>query len=107
MPYRNQQDADPYAGDSTGVFIPYRNPKALMSYYLGLFSIFPIFGLVLAIMAFVTGRQGLALAREHPEARGKTHAYVGIGCGAFGLILNVFLVILFAGAAISALVTRH
>jgi len=33
------------AGDNTGGLIPYKNPKALIAYYLGIFSLFPLLGL--------------------------------------------------------------
>ena len=32
-------------GDATGGVIPYKNAPALVAYYLGLFSIFPVLGL--------------------------------------------------------------
>ena len=31
--------------DATGGLIPYKNPHALIAYYLGLFSLFPCLGL--------------------------------------------------------------
>ena len=40
-------------GDATGGIIPYKNGPALMAYYLGIFSLIPCLGLVLAIPAFV------------------------------------------------------
>ena len=69
--------------------IPYKNPPALTSYYLGLFSIFPVLGLFLGVGALVLGTKGMKIVRQHPEAKGKAHAGVGIGCGLIGLLLNL------------------
>ena len=74
------------AGDFIQLVVPYKNSRALLSYYLGLFSIFPILGLGLGIAAVILGIKGLRLAKQHPEARGKVHAWVGIITGlCFGL----------------------
>ena len=61
--------------------VPSHNPKALISYYLGIFSILPIIGLVMGIIAVVLGIQGLKQAKLNPNIRGKTHAWVGIITG--------------------------
>lgn len=92
----------PRASDPLGGLIP-RNNAALLSYYLGLFSIFPLLGLPMAIIALVQGPKGLKAARDQPTSGGRTHAAVGIGCGAVGLLLNLFLIGLFViGLAASA-----
>ena len=84
--------------DPISTLIPYKNSKALLSYYLGLFSIFPALGLPMGIVAVVFGRQGLIAAQENPEAKGKVHARIGIGCGLMGALFNAALItlILFA-----------
>ena len=46
-------------GDATGGIIPYKNPKALIAYYLGILSGLPLIGLPLGIAAFVLGIMGL------------------------------------------------
>jgi hypothetical protein len=74
-----------------GGLIP-RNSPALLSYYLGLFSIFPFLGLPMAIVALVQGPKGLRLAKEQPATGGKMHAGIGIGCGVIGLLFNLFIV---------------
>ena len=83
-------------GDSTGGVIPYKNPKALVAYYLGLFSILPFLGLFLGIAAFVLGILGLRDRKRNPAIKGSLHAGIGIGCG--GLMTLVWI------AAIVALV---
>ena len=74
-------------GDATGGIIPYKNPKALIAYYLGIFSGFPIIGFFLAIPALVLGIMGLRDRNRNPAIKGSIHAGIGIGCGAFFMLL--------------------
>lgn len=74
-------------GDATGGVIPYKNPKALIAYYLGILSGFPIIGLPLGIAAFVLGILGLKDRKRNPVIKGSIHAGIGIGCGGFFTIL--------------------
>lgn len=76
--------------------IPYRNPAALTAYYLGIFSLMPLLGLVVAIPAFVLGIVGWRRCRRAPQIRGGVHAWVGILMG--GLFTLVW------GAAIIAFI---
>jgi len=79
--------APPPRDDPISTLIPYRNTPALISYYLGVFSIIPCLGLPLGIAALILGIRGLKLASQNPNAKGKAHAIVGIICGSvFGLI---------------------
>ncbi len=81
--------------DSTGGLIPYKNPHALIAYYLGLFSLFPCVGLLLAIPAFILGIMGWRRYRANPIIRGQVHAWIGIVMG--GLFTVIWsLAILFA-----------
>ncbi len=68
-------------GDATGGLIPYKNPHALIAYYLGLFSLFPCLGLLLAIPAFILGIMGLKRVKKNPAIRGTVHAWIGIVMG--------------------------
>jgi hypothetical protein len=72
--------------------IPTSNPPALISYYLGLFSIGC--GPILAPIAFVCAAKGLKKIKEDPSLPGKGHAYFGIGCGTASLLFWVALIIL-------------
>jgi hypothetical protein len=74
-------------GDATGGVIPYKNPQALIAYYLGIVSGFPLIGLPFGIAAFVLGILGLRKRRENPAVKGAAHAWVGIGCGGFFALL--------------------
>ena len=77
-------------------FVPYKNGYAIAAYYLGVFSFIPGIGILLGIPALVLGLKGRRLAVQHPEARGKIHAWVGIIMGGLfgvGQLLLLLLVI--------------
>lgn len=85
----------PAQGDATGGVIPYKNPQALIAYYLGLFSFFPVLGLPLGVAAVILGILGLRKRRQTPAIKGQVHAWIGIGCG--GLFTLVWAGLLIAG----------
>jgi hypothetical protein len=72
--------------------IPTKNKEALIAYYLGLFSIFPLLGLFMGIAAMVLGKKGMDNFKANPITKGKTHAGIGIGCGLCGFLFNALLV---------------
>ena len=75
--------------------IPYKNEKALIAYYLGVFSLIPCLGSPLGITALILGLKGLNYAKEHPEAKGQVHAWIGIIVGGFfGLVYTLLIIIL-------------
>ncbi len=69
------------AASAMAAVIPYKNPKALIAYYLGVFSLIPCIGVPLGIAAVILGILGLKFAGTNPTARGKVHAWVGIILG--------------------------
>lgn len=81
--------------DVVSTLLPARNAPALAAYYLGLFSIFPLLGLPMAIVAIVLGVKGLRRVRATPEVHGTVHAWVGIVCGAIFGAFNLLLTGLF------------
>ena len=84
---------NPGEGDATGGIIPYKNPKALIAYYLGIFSGFPVIGFFLAVPALVLGIMGLRDRNRNPAIKGSIHAGIGIGCGAiFTLVWGVVII---------------
>lgn len=91
------------AGDATGGVIPYKNPKALIAYYLGILSGLPLIGFPLGIAAFVLGIMGLRDRKRNPAIKGSVHAGIGIGCGGLFTLLwglaIVGIVIAMIGAA--------
>lgn len=68
--------------DVTEGVIPYKNPAALLSYYIGLASITPVLGIVTGIAAVVLGIRGLLRYQREPWRRGRIHSYAGICFGA-------------------------
>ena len=90
---------NPNETDATGGIIPYKNPKALIAYYLGIFSGFPIVGFFLAVPALVLGIMGLRDRNRNPAIKGSVHAGIGIGCGAiFTLLWGAAIIALIVGA---------
>lgn len=79
-------------GDHTGGVIPYKNPKALIAYYLGVFSLIPILGAPLALIAIVLGILGLRDKKANPIIRGTAHAWVGIVLGS--LVTGAYLLVI-------------
>ncbi|MBA3313694.1 MAG: DUF4339 domain-containing protein [Planctomycetota bacterium] len=78
-------------GDSTGGLIPYKNPHALIAYYLGLFSLAPCVGLPLGVGGLVLGIIGLKKRDQNPVIKGSVHAWIGIIMG--GTMALIWLVI--------------
>lgn len=74
-----------------GGMIPDKNPSALMSYYLGIFSVIPCLAIPMGIAAVVLGLKGLHLVKERPEVRGRTHALVGIIAGGLFALVSIGL----------------
>ena len=75
-------------GDTTGGIIPYKNPQALTSYYVGLFSLIPVLGMASGPVAIWLGIKGLKYAKEHPVVKGQVHAWIGIVCGTLWTIVH-------------------
>jgi len=97
-----QAATTPTTGDATGGVIPYKNPKALLAYYLGILSGLPLIGFPIGIVAFVLGIIGLRDRSRNPVIKGSLHAMVGIGCGGifaifWGLIIVSVIISIIAG----------
>lgn len=61
--------------------IPYKNPMALAAYYLGIFGMIPVLGIVLALPALGLGIAGLVRRKRNPLLKGAVHAWVGVALG--------------------------
>lgn len=72
---------NPNAKKSAG-WIPYKNPRALIAYYVSLFALIPFVGLLFSVPAIVFGILALRASAKRPEIKGVTHAWVGIVLGA-------------------------
>lgn len=81
--------------------VPVRNKPALVAYYLGVFSLaalIPFLGVVgigMGIVAVVQGLKGRRLVLDHPEVKGKIHAWVGILFGGLWATLGLAMHALF------------
>ncbi len=73
-------------GDKTGGLIPYKNPHALIAYYLGIAALLPVVGLPIGIASIILGIIGLRKRRENPVIKGSVHAIIGIVFGACSLL---------------------
>ena len=74
--------------------IPYKNPKALIAYYLGVFSLIPFIGVLLAIASITLGVLGLKYRKTHTKAGGTGHAWAGIILGSLVLVGHLVVAIL-------------
>jgi hypothetical protein len=88
-------------GDATGGVIPYKNPKALIAYYLGIGSllIFP-----LGFASIILGVMGLAARKRNPVIKGSVHAWIGIVLGVISILcVGTFVAMAVFGMARSPL----
>jgi hypothetical protein len=91
----------PKSDGGLNVIIPYKNVRALVAYYLGVFSAIPILGMPLGLAAFTLGILALRFRRQNPAAGGVVHAWIGILAGGFFGLVYLALIILGIGAIIS------
>ena len=90
----------PQTGDATGGLIPYKNPPALVGYYLGIFGLIPAIGILLAIPAFILGILGLKKRKQNPVLKGAAHAWIAIILGAISIGYHaLFVVLMIIGAS--------
>lgn len=98
-PFGNQSQ-----GDGTGGLIPYKNPKALTAYYLGILScLCCFFGLPVGIAPIVLGFQGLKAQQRDPIIKGTVHAWIGIVLG----IISTLGACFFAVAILSGIISSR
>lgn len=71
----------PAGSEGITTIIPYRNPPALAGYYLAVFGLIPVLGLVFAVPAVVLGIIGVRRRRHNPTLKGAVHAWIGIILG--------------------------
>jgi hypothetical protein len=87
------------SGDATGGLIPYRNPLALIGYYVGVFSLIPCAGAILGPTALILGILGLNYRKKNETAGGMAHAIVAIVLGSLVTLghLGVVLIVALGG----------
>lgn len=85
-------------GDATGGVIPYKNPCALIAYYIGIVSmLLCFFGIPVGIVAVVLGIIGLKKRAANPVVKGSVHAWIGIvlgGISTIGAIFGIVVIII-------------
>lgn len=82
--------------------IPYKNVKALLAYYFGVFSLIPCLGGILGPTALILGILGLRFAGRNPQAKGTGHAIAGIVLGSLTTIAHLVLVVIMLVGVIAA-----
>lgn len=84
----DDDDGDDTYDDPMQSLVPYKNPRALLAYYGGIFSLLPVLGLLLGPAAIILGIMGIQYSQRNPSARGGGHAIAGIVIGAFGSLIS-------------------
>lgn len=79
-------------GDATGGVIPYKNPHALIAYYLGIVSLLPMIGVPFGVAAVILGFMGLSRRKQNPVIKGSVHAWIGIVFGMLSILCGSGLV---------------
>jgi hypothetical protein len=89
------------SGGGLNAIIPYKNVRALLAYYFGVFSVIPMLGILLGLLAFVLGISALYFRRKNPAAGGVVHAWIGILVGGFfgfgWLAVTIWFLVVIAG----------
>ncbi len=92
-PYQTPQSPPPgppqspfQEGDQTGGVIPYKNPMALVAYYLGIVALLPCVGFPFGVASLVCGIMGLRARSRNPIIKGSVHAWIGIVLGTLSII---------------------
>jgi uncharacterized protein YqgC (DUF456 family) len=81
------------ADDVVATVIPYKNPKALIGYYLGVFSLIPCLGGLLGPAALILGILGLHDRKKNPQMRGTAHAVVAIVLGSITTLAHLVVLV--------------
>lgn len=74
--------------------IPTQNFTSLVGYYFGVFSLIPVFGLILTIPAFICSIIAMQKATANPEVAGMGHAIAAIVLGVVQPIILIALLFL-------------
>lgn len=74
--------------------IPTQNPTSIVGYYLGVFSLIPVFGLILTIPAFICGIIAVQKAMANPKVAGMGHAITAIILSVVQPIILIALIFL-------------
>jgi hypothetical protein len=80
--------------------IPYKNPPALIGYYMAVASLIPFLGAAFGLAAVILGIIGLRKRMRNPAVRGMAHALIAIIGGGFFLIVwgGIFILAMIGAA---------
>ena len=79
--------------DATGGLIPYKNPYALVGYYLSIFSMIPFVGIPLGVAGIICGIVGVRRRNRNPMVRGTAHAWFAILFSALVILVQVAAIV--------------
>ncbi len=89
-----QPDRQPeIKSDPTGGLIPYKNPYALVGYYLSIFSMIPFVGIPLGVAGIICGIVGVRRRNRNPIMRGTAHAWFAILFSALVILIQVAAIV--------------
>lgn len=91
-PTRSTGIVEPSAHEGPAL-VPYKNPAALVGYYLSICSCIPFVGLVLGPIAIFLGIRGLVQVSRHPQRKGTVHAWIAILAGLIGTAIGVLMLV--------------
>jgi hypothetical protein len=79
--------------------IPYKNPPALIGYYLAVFSLVPVLGVLAGIPAVICGIVGWRRRLRDPRVRGLAHAIIAVVLGSITtLVYSLVIVLMIIGS---------
>jgi uncharacterized membrane protein len=78
--------------------IPANNPPALIGYYLGVGSLIPLLGFILALPAFICGIIGVVKSNSNPEVGGMGHAITAIVLSIVGPLVWIVALLMFSAS---------
>ena len=95
---RDEYDEDDLRRDDGGLntIIPYRNPKALVGYYVSIFSLIPCAGLLLGPTAIVFGFLGIKHRNRRRSDGGLAHAITALVLGGLTSLANWGIAVILA-----------
>jgi hypothetical protein len=74
--------------------IPYKNPHALIAYYVGIFCLLCcITPLPLGVLPLVLGIIGLQKRAQNPVIKGSVHAWIGIVLGGISALCSILVAV--------------
>jgi hypothetical protein len=92
--------------ETAPAILPYHNPRSLIAYYCGVFSLIPCAALALGPIALTYGILAVRYAKRNPDAGGTGHGIAGIVLGGITTLINYGFVLLFVGAMVAASLRR-